>query len=96
MHRAVKTPLEVAPTALAQTTRESTGNSAAIIIVIIINFLTPVLNSQGTKKLRYAIQKSTKLLLLLLLLLLWNCCWRCPESHSRQSCSRDLVLTYNN
>jgi len=29
--------------------------------VIIIIFLTPVLNSQGMKKLRYAIQKSTKI-----------------------------------
>jgi len=34
-----------------------------IIIIIIIIFLTPVglLNSQGMKKLRYAIQKSTKI-----------------------------------
>ena len=74
----------------------SSINIVVVIIVNIIIFLTPVLNSQGMKKLRYAIQKSTKLLLLQLLLLLWNCCWRSPESHSRQSCSRDLVLTYNN
>jgi len=40
-------------------------------------FLTPVLNSRGMKKLRYAIQKSTKIklewTLLLLLLLLLHC-----------------------
>ena len=43
--------------------------STAIIIIII---LTPVLNSQGMKNIRYAIQKSTKIKLewtLLLLLL---------------------------
>jgi len=32
-----------------------------MIIIIVINFLTPVLNSQGMKKLRYVIQKSTKI-----------------------------------
>jgi len=31
------------------------------IIIIIITFFTPVLNSQGMKKIRYAIQKSTKI-----------------------------------
>jgi len=43
-----------------------------IIIIIIIIFWFPVLNSRGMKKLRYAIQKSTKIKLewtLLLLLL---------------------------
>jgi len=30
-------------------------------IIIYYYFLTPVLNSQGMKKLRYAIQKSTKI-----------------------------------
>jgi len=30
-------------------------------LLIIIIFLTPVVNSQGIKKLRYAIQKSTKI-----------------------------------
>ena len=37
---------------------------------IIIIFLTPVVNSQGIKKLRYAIQKSTKIKLEWTLLLL--------------------------
>jgi len=32
-----------------------------IIIIIIIVILIPVLNSQGMKKIRYAIQKSTKI-----------------------------------
>jgi len=32
-----------------------------VIIIIIITFLTPVLNSQGMKKFRYAIQNSTKI-----------------------------------
>ena len=32
-----------------------------VFIIIIIFFLTPVLNSQGMKKLRYAIQKSIKI-----------------------------------
>ena len=32
-----------------------------MIIIIVINFLTPVLHSQGMKKLRYTIQKSTKI-----------------------------------
>jgi len=32
-----------------------------IIIIIIIIFLTPILNSRGMKKLRYAIPKSTKI-----------------------------------
>jgi len=42
---------------------DSTINIVVIIIVIsiIIIFLTPVLNSRGKKKLRYAIQKSTKI-----------------------------------
>jgi len=31
------------------------------VFIIIIIFLTPVLNSQGMKKLRYAIQKSIKI-----------------------------------
>jgi len=31
------------------------------VIIIIITFLTPVLNSQGMKKFRYAIQNSTKI-----------------------------------
>ena len=47
-----------------------------VLIIIIIFFLTPVLNSRGMKKLRYAIQKSTKIKLewtLLLLLLLLHC-----------------------
>jgi len=35
--------------------------TTAFVVVIIINFLTRVLNSQGVKKLRYAIQKSTKI-----------------------------------
>jgi len=30
-----------------------------VVVTIIIIILTPVLNSQGMKKLRYAIQKST-------------------------------------
>jgi len=32
-----------------------------VFIIIIIIFLTPVLNSEGMKKLRYAIQKSIKI-----------------------------------
>ena len=40
------------------------------IIIIIITFFTPVLNSQGMKKIRYAIQKSTKIKLEWTLLLL--------------------------
>ena len=35
--------------------------STAIIIIIIIIILTPLLNSQGKKNIRYAIQKSTKI-----------------------------------
>jgi len=46
----------------------STMNIVAVIIMII--FFTPVLSSQGMKKLRYAIQKKYKKLLLLLLLLM--------------------------
>jgi len=34
-----------------------------MFIIINFYFLTPVLNSQGMKKLRYAIQKSTKILM---------------------------------
>jgi len=30
-------------------------------IIIIVIFLTPILNSQGMKKIRYAIQKTTKI-----------------------------------
>jgi len=37
---------------------DSTINIVVVTIIIII-ILTPVLNSQGMKKLRYAIQKST-------------------------------------
>ena len=32
-----------------------------IIIIIILNYLNPVLSSQEMKQLRYAIQKSTKI-----------------------------------
>jgi len=32
-----------------------------LFVIIIITFLTPVLNSQGMKKFRYAIQNSTKI-----------------------------------
>ena len=38
----------------------SSINIVVVIIVNIIIFLTPVLNSQGMKKLRYAIQKKYK------------------------------------
>jgi len=31
-----------------------------VVVIIIIAFLTPVLNSQGMKKIRYAIQKVQK------------------------------------
>ena len=50
---------------------------AMVIIIIII--LTPVLNSQGMKKLRYTIQKSTK-----------KSSWNEPYSSSftKQSCSK--------
>jgi len=41
------------------TGRVSCKSTAIIIIIIII--LTPVLNSQGMKNIRYAIQKSTKI-----------------------------------
>jgi len=42
---------------------DSTINIVVVIIIItiIIIFLSPVLNSQGMKNLRYAIQKSTKI-----------------------------------
>ena len=36
-------------------------SQAKIFIILLIIFLTPVLNSQGIKKLRYAIQKNTKI-----------------------------------
>jgi len=55
---------------------EATWRLVVVVVIIIINsfiyFFTPVLNSQEIKKLRYAIQKSTKIKLertLLLLLL---------------------------
>jgi len=38
---------------------DSTINTVVVITIII--FLTPVLNSQGMKKLRYAIQKVQKI-----------------------------------
>jgi len=56
---------------------DSTINIVLVIIIIIIIF-TPVLNSQGMKKLRYAIQKVQK------------SSWNKPYSSSftKQSCSK--------
>jgi len=38
-----------------------TTHSLTHSVIIFLFFLTPVLNSQGMKKLRYTIQKSTKI-----------------------------------
>jgi len=39
--------------------RNDSGHDDSTINIVVV--LTPVLNSQGMKKLRYAIQKSTKI-----------------------------------
>jgi len=43
------------------TQRDDTALPYIIIIIIIIIIIFPVLNSQGMKKIRYAIEKNTKI-----------------------------------
>jgi len=47
---------------LAQTTNVVEASSSLIrLLLLLLLFFDPVLNSQGIKKLRYAIQRSTKI-----------------------------------